>query len=111
MYKGCIESFFSNVNNIFIILYQGTKEELWTQLQRCRVEKKVFEQKVNTLEREIISFKSKTQSLERTVHEEKLLNTSLKQENENLNKKTKEQEDEISELHELSSHTNVLGMV
>ena len=78
----------------------GTKEELWTQLQRCRVEKKVLEKKVNTLEREVITFKSKTHSLERSVHDEQILNSSLKEENDHLSRKVHMSYERVFSLRE-----------
>lgn len=65
----------------------GTQQELWTQLQRCRVEKKVLEQKVTSLEEKIISFKSKNHSLEQSMLEEKRAKHGLLEENEQLVKK------------------------
>ena len=85
----------------------GTKEELWTQLQRCRVEKKVLEKKVNTLEREVITFKSKTHSLERSVHDEQLLNSSLKEENDNLSRKVCHTKESSVQSTRMQSSTNL----
>lgn len=65
----------------------GSQQELWTQLQRCRVEKKVLEQKVTSLEEKIISFKSKNHSLEQSMIEEKRMKHGLLEENETLLKK------------------------
>jgi chromosome segregation ATPase len=89
-------------------VHVGTQQELWTQLQRCRVDKKVLEHKITILEEDSNSFKSKTQALERSIKDERCTNESISKENDKLRNQVVENQEEMSILQDFSAHTDKL---
>ena len=87
--------------------HQG-QDELWNQLQKCRSDRQILEQKVLGLEREVVHFKGANQLLEQSLTDEKCKMSQMVTTNAELKAQIQNQDDEIYKFQQISKQKSAL---
>ena len=84
------------------------QDELWNQLQKCRSDRQILEQKVLGLEREVVHFKGANQLLEQSLTDEKCKMSQMATTNAELKAQIQNQDDEIYKFQQISKQKSAL---
>ena len=86
----------------------GMQNEVWMQLQKCRQDRHLLEQKVLSLEHEIVNYKGSGQLLEQSLSDEKAKMELMTEKNEKLTKELNSCQDNLANLNQMTKDKSAL---
>ena len=84
------------------------QNEVWTQLQKCRHDRHLLEQKVLSLEHEIVRCKGSSQLMEQSLRDERIEMEKMTEKNEKLTSELNSYQDTLANLNQMTKDKSAL---